>query len=135
MQWSDEENAGFTDGDPWPKLNENYTEINVEAARDDPDSAFHHCREPIDLRNDERALVYGEYDPLLPDHERIYAYTRALDDETRLVVLNCSNEWVEFVFPELEIDGAELLYGNYEDTPISVSEDNLRPYEAAIYRL
>ncbi|HWI46951.1 MAG TPA: alpha-glucosidase, partial [Rummeliibacillus sp.] len=30
MQWSDEENAGFTSGSPWIGVNPNYTEINVK---------------------------------------------------------------------------------------------------------
>ena len=37
MQWSGEEGAGFTSGDPWLKINKNHTWINVEweDARDD----------------------------------------------------------------------------------------------------
>ena len=31
MQWCDEKNAGFTEGVPWLKVNENYREINVKA--------------------------------------------------------------------------------------------------------
>ena len=38
MQWNDKENAGFTTGKPWLKVNPNYTEINVEQAMADPNS-------------------------------------------------------------------------------------------------
>ena len=31
MQWSAEENAGFTEGKPWLKVNGNYKEVNVAA--------------------------------------------------------------------------------------------------------
>lgn len=30
MQWDDSENAGFTKGTPWIKVNPNYKEINVK---------------------------------------------------------------------------------------------------------
>lgn len=134
MQWSDEDGAGFTDGEPWLEPNRNYSEVNVEADRADPDSVWHHYRELIGLRHDEPVLVYGEYDLLLPDHERIYAYTRTLGDETVLVVLNWSDDPSEFAPLGREIDGAEVLYGNYENAPTR-PEDDLRPFEAAVYRL
>ncbi len=40
MQWSNEENAGFTSGKPWLKVNPNYQKINVKAALADPGSIF-----------------------------------------------------------------------------------------------
>ena len=40
MQWSKEPNAGFTKGTPWIAVNPNYTEINVEEERKDPDSVY-----------------------------------------------------------------------------------------------
>ena len=33
MQWTDDENAGFTDGTPWLAMNPNYRQINVEGSR------------------------------------------------------------------------------------------------------
>ena len=29
MQWNDSKNAGFSDGEPWLKVNPNYMEINA----------------------------------------------------------------------------------------------------------
>lgn len=134
MQWSSERNAGFTDGEPWLKLNENYTEINVEAACRNPDSVWQQYRELIGLRHEERALVHGEYDLLLPEHKQIYAYTRTFGDETVLIVLNWSDEPTELTLPELETGDVTVLYGNYEETDRS-SELDFRPYETAVYRL
>lgn len=39
-QWDATENAGFTTGKPWIKVNPRYTEINLEADRSAPDSIF-----------------------------------------------------------------------------------------------
>ena len=35
MQWSDDANAGFSNGTPWLKVNPNYVDINVEKAVQD----------------------------------------------------------------------------------------------------
>ena len=40
MQWNAEKNAGFTTGTPWLKVNDNYTEINMETQDTDPDSVL-----------------------------------------------------------------------------------------------
>ena len=61
MQWCDEKNAGFTEGTPWLKVNENYQGINVKAqeARDDSLLAFY--RRLTALRHQEPyASVFAE---------------------------------------------------------------------------
>lgn len=40
VQWSAEENAGFTTGKPWLKVNPNYTSINVAAQEKDENSVL-----------------------------------------------------------------------------------------------
>jgi glycosidase len=35
MQWNNEKNAGFTDGQPWFPVNPNYKEINVADQQED----------------------------------------------------------------------------------------------------
>ena len=42
MQWSDEENGGFTKGTPWIKINPNYTTINAREQMEREDSVFHY---------------------------------------------------------------------------------------------
>lgn len=135
MQWSDDANAGFTDGEPWLKTNGNYPDINVAAARASPDSVWHHYRTLIDLRHNSDALVYGEYDLLLPEDEQFYAYTRTLDEERLLVVLNWSAEPATFDGAAVATDDAELVVSNYDGSPGDPDGETFRPYEAAIYRL
>ncbi|QSG02620.1 glycoside hydrolase family 13 protein [Natranaeroarchaeum sulfidigenes] len=131
MQWDDSEYAGFTDGEPWIHVNDNYTEINVEAARADGDSIWQYYRELIDLREEREVFVYGEYELLLPDHDDVYAYRRTLDEEALLVVCNFF-EGEPTV--ELPVEDANLLLGNYPDLPDEQNDEiELRPYEARIY--
>lgn len=78
-------------------------------------------------------MAYGEYKLLLPEHEDIYAYTRTLDDEKWLVLLNF-NEVPQTVDLSAELSKAtELIIGNYPDD--APTRELLRPYEARVYRL
>jgi oligo-1,6-glucosidase len=145
MQWSDEEHAGFTDGEPWIGVNPNYEEINAARERDDPDSVWHYYRDLIALRGDYDVLVYGEYENYRPAHESLWVYTRTLGDERLLVTLNVSNSATEFERPaEVSVDGVEtveLLIDNYADVdgaPATVADldgFDLRPWEARVYHL
>ncbi|MDQ4044568.1 MAG: alpha-glucosidase, partial [Chloroflexota bacterium] len=72
MQWDDSEQAGFTTGTPWFPVNPNHTEINVEAARQDEDSVFHHYRRLIALRHELPVVALGDFDMLLPEDTKIY---------------------------------------------------------------
>jgi len=90
MQWDATEHAGFTTGEPWIAVNPNHTEINARAARADPDSVFHHYRRLIELRHTEPVVAHGDFTMLLGDDERVYAFTRRLDDVELLVLGNFS---------------------------------------------
>ena len=135
MQWSADENAGFTDGEPWFEVNENYPEVNVEAALADEDSVWHHYRSLIRLRRDEDVLVYGEYELLLPDDGQIFAYVRTLGDDRALVVLNWSDHPAAFDPDGVETADASVLVGNYGDPPAEPTGREFRPYEAVVYRV
>ncbi len=137
MQWDAGENAGFTTGTPWIKVNPNYTTLNAEQARADPNSVFHFYQRLIRLRKDNPVVVYGRYDLLLPDHPRIYAFTRTLDNDRLLVILNFSAEMPVFELPgSVSFGGKDLLISNYAVDPANdIRRLVLRPYEARVYRL
>ena len=65
MQWDASEQAGFTTGTPWIKVNPNYKEINVAEALADPNSVFHYYKKLIQLRKENPVIVYGTYDLIL----------------------------------------------------------------------
>ena len=137
VQWDESPQAGFTTGTPWIKVNPNYPAINAQLALADPDSIFHYYRRLIQLRKDNPVMVYGAYDLILDDHPQIYAFTRTLDDDRLLVLLNFSAGTPVFDLPaDIAVAGQELLIGNY---PVDPAEEirrlSLRPYEARVYRL
>ena len=129
MQWDASEHAGFTTGTPWMPVNPNHAEINAAAAVADPDSVLHHYRRLIALRHREPAVAHGDFTMLLPDDERIYAFTRRLDDVELLVIANFSGEAATADVDPAWLD-AELVLGNLPDAP----DLTLRPWEARVYR-
>lgn len=136
MQWDDSENAGFTTGTPWIKVNPNYTDINVAQAIADPNSIFAYYQQLIRQRKQHPAIVSGRYGLLLPDHEQIYAYTRSLPEEKLLVILNFSGGTPVFELPgEVAFTNADLLISNYPVEDDNISSITLRPYEARVYTL
>ncbi|ASS68828.1 MULTISPECIES: alpha-glucosidase [unclassified Paenibacillus] len=137
MQWSREENGGFTSGTPWLKANPNYSEINVQQAMEDPDSIYHHYKRLIRLRAENLAAVYGTYDLILADHPQIYAYTRTYGDEKLLVLCNLFPVEATGQLPEeYGFRPSELLLANYlTDAEENIAEIVLKPYESRVYKL
>jgi oligo-1,6-glucosidase len=137
MQWNGGAQAGFTEGTPWIKVNPNYVAINVEQALADPGSVFAYYQELIRLRKANPVIVYGRYDLILDAHAEIYAFTRTLDDDQLLVLLNFSRNSPIFALPwDAHFSSQELLISNYSvDLAEDIRQLTLRPYEARVYRL
>ncbi len=131
MQWTAEENGGFTTGTPWIAVNPNYSFVNASAQVNDSKSIYHHYKKLIRLRKDNEVIVYGEFSMLLPEDTNIFAYVRTLNNEKIVVLCNFYGEEINYQLPkEYEYTG-ELLISNYEDTV----SNKLRPYEAIMYRV
>jgi len=137
MQWNTEQNAGFTKGTPWLKVNTNYQAINVEQSLQDPDSIYAYYKKLIHFRKKHDVLIYGQYDLILAKHEKIYAYTRTLHDNIILIITNLFSEEAQFNLPaHLKGLTYELCLSNYDvDLKEDINEIALRPYEARVYKL
>jgi oligo-1,6-glucosidase len=112
VQWDDSAHAGFTTGQPWIEVPENYRHINAAAAVADPDSVFHHYKALIRLRHNFDVVVNGSFDMLWPSHEQLFAYERRLGAQKLTVVVNFSNDSVDV---PAEIDG-EVILGHKQST-------------------
>jgi oligo-1,6-glucosidase len=130
MQWDAGPHAGFTTGEPWLAVNPNHTEVNAEAAAADPGSVFHHYRRLIELRHTLPVVAHGDFTMLLPEHEQVYAFTRAHEDSELLVLANLSGTPVEVEEPP-GWQGAELLLSNLDQPR---AHGDLEPWEARVLR-
>ena len=137
MQWDASPQAGFSSHLPWIKVNPNYPTINVRRDQVQPDLILHYYQELIELRKKYPVMVYGTYELILAEHEQIYAFTRTLDAECLLVILNFNQEPSLFQLPEtISFATSELIIGNYEvPTEENIKKIHLKPYEARVYQL
>lgn len=123
MQWNSGKNAGFTDGDPWIGIPDNYRYINAETERNDPDSVFSFYKRLVELRKEYDVISDGEFVPEKEADRRLFVYRRRLNGTELIVICNLTEETVQYDAPE----NYRLLLGNYHD-----ESDNIRPYEARI---
>jgi oligo-1,6-glucosidase len=137
MHWDASPHAGFTTGEPWIKLNPNYTTINAEAAIKDENSVFHYYRKLIQLRKRMPVIIEGEYALLLAEHDEIYAYTRTYGNDKLLIMANMSGDEAAFESP-VELTGrqATLVISNIAcDADWTIQNLVLSPQEVRVYQL
>lgn len=128
MQWTAGEQAGFTTGVPWIKVNANYTQINAEEQLSRSDSVFNFYRELVTLRHEHPVIVYGRYRLLWPEDRQVFAYTRTWEGKTLLVACNLSGQDTCVKLPDGAADKM-LLISNLSDTKLNKTMA-LRPWEA-----
>lgn len=138
MQWTDGENAGFTDGTPWLPVNSNYKTVNVASENENSGSVLCFYHQLKTLRDEHEVLKDGNYTELFQNSEKIYAYCRENAKEKIIILLNFTGEAVEVKMDDLGIEsqtGFRILLSNCEGERASeVSKQtekvNLYPYEA-----
>lgn len=134
MQWTDGENAGFTAGTPWLKVNPNYTDINVEAELADENSVLHFYKKLIALRKDpayKETVVYGALEPVWEEKHNLMAYYRK-GDKTLLVVGNYQRQEQEIALPAAY---RKVLLNNYADIVEENGKIRLHGYQVLILEM
>jgi len=130
IQWSASENAGFTQAQPWIKVNENFKDINVESQEKDSASVLNYYREIIKFRKEHLVFVYGDYESLDDENTEIYAYRRWNDSEEYLVVHNFSDTETEWNYG-LDASDYELVKSNLSSTD---SIFTFAPWQSKVFR-
>ncbi|BAB04591.1 alpha,alpha-phosphotrehalase [Halalkalibacterium halodurans] len=136
VQWDDSPHAGFTSGTPWIDVASNYRSINAKKALADKQSIFYHYKKLIELRKTYDIVTYGDYELLLPEDPRVFAYVRRYQDETLLVVNHFFAGEVTIQVPEdvtAEKHQVDVLLANYHDPSREFQQLVLRPYESVVY--
>ncbi|OIA98579.1 alpha,alpha-phosphotrehalase [Paenibacillus sp. LC231] len=139
MLWNDGDQAGFTTGTPWIKIDERYPLINAQSEVENPQSIYHHYRELIELRKNIPVITDGEYVRLDEGHSEIYAYARTNEEQTLVVISNFSDRDVSFELPKTLLDNltesqsVQLLVGNTTEEPDLTPTVALRPYASYMW--
>jgi alpha-glucosidase len=135
MQWDSSAHAGFTCSTPWLPIAEDFTDINVAAARSDPASILSLYKRLIEIRRAETALSVGDF-AHLPAGDDLMAYVRKAGDRRILVVLNLGNNRRRFNLGELACSCRLLLSTHLDRSPIVLENDvALRPDEGLLIEL
>ena len=103
VQWSDEENAGFSTHEPWMIVNPNYREINLAKQKDDRNSVYAFYKKMIALYKDpayHETLTFGRFEPYMRETKNLIAYYRRGEGQTLLVLANFQNEPQTVMLPE-----------------------------------
>ena len=95
FQWDDTENAGFTTGKPWLKVNPNYTELNAAQEERDEDSVLTWYKKMIGLRLHSQwseLISEGTFAPAYREEKNLIAYRRRFEGKALLVLCNMQTE-------------------------------------------
>ena len=132
FQWDATENAGFTTGKPWLKVNPNYTERNAAQEERDENSVLAWYKKMIGLRLRSRwseLISEGTFAPAYREEKNLIAYRRSFEGKTLLVLCNMQPEERELT---LVAAPGQVLADNYKEAAFTGNTVRLRPYEVLI---
>ena len=136
MQWDSSKNGGFTVGNSWLKVNENYEDINVEKQLKDSNSVLNFYKNIIKIRKENECLIYGSYNLILEEDKNIFAYERILDDKKFLIITNLSNYDNTYSYNKLNLRFSNLVISNYKvKEHKDINSMILKPWEARMYKI
>ena len=134
VQWSAEENAGFSTHSPWFQVNDNYTQINVAAQEEDPNSLLNFYRTLLKFRKEHPVVIWGDYVEHLAESRQLYVYERNYKGKKLLVICSFTADQVRFDAPEgIELSEEALTLHNYDDNFVIANGFTTRPYELRVY--
>ena len=127
VQWDESDYAGFSDHQPWIKVNPNYKQINLKKDLVLETSINRWYKQVIALRKAYTALNTGVMEPVLKNHKQILGYVRKDDKAEFLVLINLSSSLARF---NLKTEGS-ILMDSYPDPQPQL----LRPYESRVIQI
>ena len=137
MQWTSGENAGFTKGTVWLKINPDYKEINVEDQENNPDSVLNYYRKLVALRKSDEfknVFTYGEFIPEYEEMDDILAFYRTDAATSILVVANFGTDAASI---ELKGNVKRVLMSNQKNETVDYTKNrlNLKSCEVVVLEM
>lgn len=130
MAFNSDDGYGFADPGikPWQVYNPNGKYFNYESEKNNPDSILSYFKKVNELRENEKAFVYGQIG-FFDTKPEILNYVRKGKDKAYLVILNLSSKTVKFPEGFIEVN-KKLVLSNYPSM-----DKKLRPYEAMVFEI
>lgn len=136
MQWDASTYAGFSQVEPWLRVNPNKDTINLAAEKKDPDSIWHYYRTLIQLRKSEEVLLNGTFHIHNLKHRQMMIYERRGAKQAFLILINLSKTEAVFYLPfQVREQSWTLVLSNYSECLANVTDECcFRPFETQIYQ-
>lgn len=126
MCWDSSEQAGFTTGTPWIRVNGDYEECNAAKEIEEADSPYNYYKNLMALRKENKpTLVYGEFIPL-KTNDQTFCLFRESEFAKFYIEMNLTENRIARPRPA----EGDIVLSNYAG-PV----DYLRPYEVNIYKV
>jgi oligo-1,6-glucosidase len=127
FQWDGSANSGFSTGEPWMRVHDEYGSINAAAQEGDGGSVLSFYKRVLGLRKEHKdVFVYGSFELLDREGRELFVYRKRYEGKMALVVLNFTTEEQRV---GCDVEGLTLLVSSYGKGSGSV----LRPLEGRIY--
>ncbi|MDD7193592.1 MAG: alpha-glucosidase [Oscillospiraceae bacterium] len=135
VQWTGGKNAGFTTADePWFYINQNYTEVNVEAAEKDENSILNYYRKLLKFRKENEICIYGDFKLHYKNSRKLFVYERNYEGKRMLVINSFVEQPVCFSAPAgFDLSKGKLVLSNYEVADNTLNSFMTKPYETRVY--
>ena len=123
MQWDAGVHGGFTTGEPWLPLANDYVRENVANLSADTRSVLNLYRALIELRKATPELVAGSYAPVAATGD-LLAYRREYEGDVLLIVLNLGADPIS-IGPDMMAFPGEVLLSTNLDRAGETASDGL----------
>lgn len=131
VQWTDEKNAGFSEGTPWYRVNPNYVDINVKQQEGDKNSILNFYKKLIQVRaENKKTAIHGKFIMIFKSDKNMLAYRKQNEGEELLVFINLSENEISSKKVDKVAKGYKLILTNIDKQ----KEGKIKPFEARVYK-
>ena len=136
MQWTGEENAGFTTGTPWRGISLGSESTNAADQEADSTSLLNHYKTLIQLRKSNPTLQMGDAILVETGNDAVFALLRSWGDEHALIIANLKDEPISNYNLNLSTSTLQkgsttpkVLYGNINPEQIHITDEGFSNYQ------
>lgn len=136
MPWDGSQNAGFSNGKSWLRLDDDWPNHNIESQQADPNSVLLLYKRLIAFRQQEPSLKIGKYSFVHADRQLLVYTRQAADSAQFLIVLNLSHAPAYFKPKEFKFKGTIVIATSIVLEGKQVADElNLYGNEALVIKL
>lgn len=129
MPWNSSNNGGFSDVDPWMRVNDDFRVCNAADQEKDPHSVLAFWKSMLALRREHSDIfVHGEFEVHDVEDNNFFMFKKKYGEKIVIVLLNFSDKPQAREMPEA-LRGAKLLASTFKGKPIV----QLQPWEGRAY--